>query len=313
MPGGKIFLIMTRFHEEDLTGTLLELNKSFPDDKKYLQVSVPAICYDETADILNRALGQVLWDLYPISEFLDKKIALGFQRFALVYQQLSDAASEDSVTGQFNYYTILPHRTDAAMTEARLAGSVDNETGKPIVDRGKYFRRVVVSVDTATKDTTRADYTVIQVWGETYDRKHYLFDQKRLKCEFPQLVVEIERMAIRWHADRIIVEDKGNGTAYCQQRGEQPYQKRKAPCPVEAIKVDAKQGKASRFDEITPYIADGDVFLPQMAPWLDAFIREIAQFPEGNNDDQVDALTQYLRWARTKRTRFGTKKAGSHG
>lgn len=313
LPGGKIFVIMTRFHEEDLTGKLLELNKVFPADKKYMHIAVPAICFDPDTDLLGRRLGEVLWDFYPLTEFVDKKISLKFQRFALVYQQLADAASDDAITGKFKFWENLPHRTDDALSEARSNGLVDRETGKVLVDRAKYFRRVVVSVDTATKDNERADWTVIQVWGETHDQKHYLFDQERVKVEFPMLVEKIERMARRHKADFILVEDKGNGTSYAQHRGEQAYQKRRAPAPVVAIKVDSRQGKSMRFDEVTPFIEAGEVYLPANADWMDLFLREVGQFPDGNNDDQVDAMTQYLRWAKTKRTRFGAKKVSSHG
>jgi predicted phage terminase large subunit-like protein len=116
-------------------------------------------------------------------------------------------------------------------------------------------------------------------------------------------------MARKWQTDTIIVEDKGNGTSYIQNRGGSDYQARKAPCPVVGISVDSRQGKAVRFDDVTPMIEEGSVYLPTHADWVGLFIREVSQFPEGNHDDQVDAMSQYLRWIRTKRTRFGTKKA----
>jgi phage terminase large subunit-like protein len=34
--------------------------------------------------------------------------------------------------------------------------------------------------------------------------------------------------------------------------------------------------------------------LPKRAPWLAAFEEELFSFPEGKNDDQVDAFSQYL-------------------
>ena len=34
-----------------------------------------------------------------------------------------------------------------------------------------------------------------------------------------------------------------------------------------------------------------------MFPWVDGFVEECAAFPNGKNDDQVDAMTQMiLRW-----------------
>jgi predicted phage terminase large subunit-like protein len=44
-------------------------------------------------------------------------------------------------------------------------------------------------------------------------------------------------------------------------------------------------------------IEAGQVFLPESAPWLDAFQAEIMAFPNGRFDDQVDSLSQFLGWA----------------
>ena len=34
---------------------------------------------------------------------------------------------------------------------------------------------------------------------------------------------------------------------------------------------------------------------PQLFPWVNDFIKECVQFPNGSHDDQVDAMTQTLR------------------
>jgi hypothetical protein len=36
------------------------------------------------------------------------------------------------------------------------------------------------------------------------------------------------------------------------------------------------------------------------ASWLDAFQREILQFPNGRHDDQIDSLSQYLSWIKKR-------------
>ena len=40
------------------------------------------------------------------------------------------------------------------------------------------------------------------------------------------------------------------------------------------------------------------VDMPNRAPWLDEFRREITEFPNGRHDDQVDSLSQFLKWQR---------------
>ena len=108
------------------------------------------------------------------------------------------------------------------------------------------------------------------------------------------------------------MEDKGQGTAYIQARGATDSQRRLAPCPI--IGVDPKgQSQEFRFDEVSPIIASGDVFLPARAKWLDAYLKEFGQFPDGAHDDQVDATTQYLKYNKSTRTRYGTRDVSGMG
>jgi predicted phage terminase large subunit-like protein len=257
-------------------------------------------------------LGEVLWSYYDLDYFADKRATQSYQRFSLVYQQNAYAANADSIASKLKYYKIAPHLDDTAMRRAKEAGQFD-DAGRVAPNKRDTYRRIVLSVDTATKPTERANYTVIQCWGETGDRKHYLLDQKRGKWALPDMTREVNKLAKRHGVDAILIEDKGNGTSYIQEQGGSPHQARKAPAPIIAIAVPANQGKEFRFDEITPMIEAGDVFVPEAADWTDLFVREMAQFPDGANDDQVDALSQYLRWAKTKRTRYGSKKVGSMG
>ncbi|MFQ5786314.1 MAG: hypothetical protein ACE5H8_16030, partial [Alphaproteobacteria bacterium] len=54
------------------------------------------------------------------------------------------------------------------------------------------------------------------------------------------------------------------------------------PCPTD---------KASRAQAIRGRIAQGRLYLPKEAPWLDNLLHELLLFPHGRTDDQVDALS----------------------
>ena len=47
---------------------------------------------------------------------------------------------------------------------------------------------------------------------------------------------------------------------------------------------------------VSPLVEAGNVYLPHpsIAPWVEGFIEECAQFPNGRHDDQVDQMTQAL-------------------
>ncbi len=41
----------------------------------------------------------------------------------------------------------------------------------------------------------------------------------------------------------------------------------------------------------------GQVLFPSRAPWLADLETELFAFPNGRHDDQVDSISQYLKWA----------------
>lgn len=313
LPNSTVFLIMTRFHEDDLTGEVIKVNPSLAPSHRYKIIDAPAICYDPETDVLNRSTGDVLWDYYNHAHFMSFKATWSYQRFALVFQQLPSATADDSIASKLKFYKRAPHETEDAIRAAKENNQIDPSTGRVQVNKRDYYRRIVASVDCAAKKTERADYTVIQIWGEDQNRHHFLLDQVRIKAEMNEMITAIERTARRHNVDAILVEDKGQGTAYLQARGSTAYQKRQAPAPLVAIQVPSNQGKEFRFDEIAPMIEAGEVHIPENGDFTDLFVREVGQFPGGAHDDQVDSMSQYLRWAKSKRTRYGSKKVGSMG
>lgn len=55
--------------------------------------------------------------------------------------------------------------------------------------------------------------------------------------------------------------------------------------------------KLDRLANCTVQLQSGDFLFPASAPWLPALQHELLAFPEGRNDDQVDALTQFVEFA----------------
>jgi len=151
------------------------------------------------------------------------------------------------------------------------------------------FERKIQSWDTAFKDKKMADYSVCTTWGETRTG-YYLVDVWRGKVEFP----ELKRIAIALYGrdtpDAVLVEDMASGQSLVQEL------QRNTKIPVLPIKVD--RDKVARAYAATPLIEVGKVYLPESAPWLFDYIEELAAFPNGTNDDQVDSTTQALSYLR---------------
>jgi predicted phage terminase large subunit-like protein len=60
--------------------------------------------------------------------------------------------------------------------------------------------------------------------------------------------------------------------------------------------VKPEGSKLERMAAQSAKIEAGQVHLPKSAPWLGDFLTELLAFPNGRHDDQVDSISQFLRW-----------------
>lgn len=287
LPGSAFFIVATRWHIDDLIGRVEQMTKDgrgIPWEIINLNGLIETEA-EMAADPLGRDLGEALWgDYYTTEHMLELKATLPAADWWSLIKGVPIIAEGNMVQQKwFQRFTKIPR-------------DIVDDQGR-IVE--KNVRRITVSVDCANKATQRANYSVATVWIETLAGHHYLVHVARKKLELTGLIRLIEDTATQWKANVILVEDKGHGTAYIQQRAG------KAPAPVIAIPVDA--GKEMRFDRVTPIIESGVVYLPQSAPWLPEYEAELLAFPNGTDDDQVDSTSQYLEWS-AKRIMGGTQK-----
>lgn len=83
-PGGRVILIQTRWHEDDLGGWLLEEEKRGGD--KWEVLSLPAVAAED--DPLGRKLGEALWPEWQDSNALQRvRDAVGPRTWSALYQQ----------------------------------------------------------------------------------------------------------------------------------------------------------------------------------------------------------------------------------
>ena len=66
---------------------------------------------------------------------------------------------------------------------------------------------------------------------------------------------------------------------------------------INVVDIKPDRDKQSRLISQIDLFEGGSILLPKDAPWLDALVSELLSFP-GRHDDQVDALSQGLTWAR---------------
>jgi predicted phage terminase large subunit-like protein len=154
---------------------------------------------------------------------------------------------------------------------------------------------VVQSWDTATSAEEASDWTVCTTWY-CMDGNLYLVDLHRAKYEFPQLKSKVFELANEYQATDVVIEAVGAGRALHQQIEHDVRQMPRRPFVLRA--ANPKDDKATKLMGESSEIEVGRVYLPRSAEWLDEFQRELLNFPNGKHDDQVDSLSQFLRWDR---------------
>lgn len=276
-PQGRIVVVSTRWHEDDLIGRLLKAQEEGGDQWTYLRL--PAIAEDD--DLLGRPAGAALWPERYNEEALHRiERAVGSYVWASQYQQRPSPPKGGIFRrGWWRYYWEPPNPSRVS--------------------------EWLISWDMAFKDAEDSSYVVGQVWCSEGGDK-YLIDQVRDHLSFTETLTAVRSLAAAYpHVRLHLVEDKANGPAVIQSLGR---------TISGMVPVSPRDSKIARAHAVTPDIEAGNVWLPDpsLKRWVHDFVEETAAFPKGATDDQVDAMTQALErlhaWAPELASRYSDQR-----
>ena len=270
MANGNRIVIMQRLHEEDLSGYILEQGD-------WNHVCLPMEYEPERAhpDDPRREAGELLFPArFPKSVLTRELKTLGADGYAGQMQQRPVAAGGSMFKTEW-------WRFHGFEKKQRPPGCTD----LPPVPTPLNYERVIVSLDAAFKDTKTSDYVVFTVWGRL-NSSRYLLDVVRGQFSFTETCNQFRYLKAKWPSARTyLVEDKANGSAIIDTLGRE----------IQGIvPVNPEGGKEARAYAVQPQVEAGNVFLPEGADYLSAFVNEFSSFPRSRNDDQVDSSTQAL-------------------
>ena len=257
-----IIVIQQRVHEADLAGVLLEQGG-------WEHLNLPAIAEErEVIDLgrggrIVREEGDLLHASRLSKDLLDrKKEEQGSYVFAAQYQQ-RPAPREG---GLLKWQWFKKYETP--------------------IKRGSKGR-VVQSWDTAIKADQSNDYSVCTTWFIRGNHA-WLLDVYREKLEFPALQRCVIYLAQQHRAATVLIEHAGSGIQLLQTFRQNGY--------PNVVGIKSRDDKKTRLMAVTPIIESGRVAIPEDAPWMAEFRRELTLFPNVKHDDQVDSVSQFLSW-----------------
>lgn len=251
-PNAAIVVVMTRWHRDDLAGRLLE-------QPGWTVLRLPALA--EEGDPLGRHPGDALWPGWEDrAALLAKREILGEPSFAAMYQQ-------------------------APLPEGGTLFSVDQLALVDTAPAGPAVRGWDLASGTdASRDP---DWTVGVLLARDGKNRFVVDDVRRARVGPEALDAFVLDVAQRDGADVAISlpRDPGQAAAY------QVMGLIRALAGFR-VRATAETGpKPLRAEGIASQIAIGNVRL-RRAAWNRDFIEELATFPHGRKDDQVDALSR---------------------
>lgn len=268
---GAIILVMQRLHVDDPVGYLLEKGG-------WVHLNLAAIAEQDEHYVLpdgrafQRKCGEPLHATHePLAVLEAMRASVGEYIFSAQYQQRP-----------------VPEHGNL-IRQAWLQSYVD------LPPAGGSDDRIVQSWDVAMTTGTGSDWSVCTTWavrGETY----YLLDVHRERMAFPTLKRRVQELKRQFGADDVLIEDATIGTGLIQQLKDEGV--------IYPIAIKPVGAKSERMAAQSAVIEAGRVFLPVHAPWKDALWSELAAFPLGKHDDQVDSISQFLGWVTTRFGRF---------
>lgn len=262
-PSGRVVLIQTRWHEDDLGGRLLETQRHL-----WTVVNVPATAGED--DVLGRAPGALLW----------ADDAYGYAR------RLQEARDEYERNGAMrDWYALYeqdPRPVAGGIFAVAKAPQIEEAPGR--------FTRVVRAWDfaaTAQTGTRNPDWTVGLKMGVTEAGRYIVLDVMR-KRGGPEQVENWLRQA---------AEEDGRGVTVCIPQDPGQAGKMQAAHYVKclsgfSVKASPEGGdKATRASPFASQLNVGNVSIMKRA-WTPAYVEELAGFPSAAKDDQVDASSR---------------------
>jgi predicted phage terminase large subunit-like protein len=267
----RIVVVMQRVHQDDLAGYLQEQGG-------FEVLNLPAIAQrDETYELgdgrlYHRRKGELLHPEHePVHVLAELKREMGPIAFSAQYQQ-------------------SPIPPGGAIIKRKWLTPYDEVHYQP-------GDRIIMSWDIALSETESGDYSACVVLlrrGEVF----YVLEVARGRFPFDTLMQKVMEVKRRYSSgSTLLIEDSPISRGLIQNlRGKS----------INVTDYKPDTDKRARVIAQSDLFAGGSVRFPRHAAWLEELTAELLAFP-GRHDDQVDALTQGLAWARQRRGEFSVR------
>jgi predicted phage terminase large subunit-like protein len=269
-----LILVMQRLHVNDLTGFIEQ-------DADAVKLSFPAIAIrDESIPLGHeqtyfRRAGEPLQAEREDLDTLQRlRSDIGAYNFEAQYQQ--SPRTPDGSLFKRKYFHLITERPAESPS-------------------GEYF----ISIDSAVSTSSTADYTAISIVYIDKGRL-YVLRAERGRWEYEDLKPRVLKWVdYLYRADKpvhVVVEHASSGISLYQ------FLKKAYDARILPFYRVPKEDKVARAAAVLPWFESGIYVLNREGKndWVEPFLHEFMNFPNGANDDQVDSVVQVLHWNRAR-------------
>ncbi len=264
---GCIIVVQQRIHTDDLAGHILKKGG-------WTHLNLAAISQES--------------HVIPISDREDYH----FKKGELLHEARLDLKSLEEQRKNVGSYVFSAQYLQAPVPEEGNLIPIEffrSFTNHPLPQKGDL---IVHSWDLANSTGKNNDYSVGTLWLYRHNQ-YYLLDVIRRKLSFRELFLEIHEQASSANANLVLIETAGIGNALIVEL--------QRCTNINIVPIVPINDKVTRMIPGTADIEAGKVAIPEGALWRADFEKELAEFPHGKYDDQVDSLSQFLDWARSQK------------
>lgn len=263
-----ILMIGTRWHEDDLQGQILKIDKKRRKDKKlWTYWNFPAIKMAIKNEYDNRPTGALL-----IPDLKDK-----------YREQKEELSSHDWLA----LYQGVPPNSGGLLFNRSMFRRYTEWMDK------SSFERIYISIDTGFNGRSRnSDLTAIQVWGATSQDDFYLLDhfaERLSKNGCIEKVIELIKKYPNY--ENILIENKANGVHVIEDM--------MSEVPGIIAMEPGSLSKWARALLVLKPFERRQIYVPsaELDPTIEDFLEEVCNFDgEGKiHDDRVDAMVYAMQ------------------
>lgn len=258
VPDGKELIVSTRWARKDIAGRILELVKAGHEDWTVLRLPMLA---DRTDDPLGREHGENLWPEYFSPAFIAEQMRSPLL-FSTQFQQTPLDETGTWVEAQYLIFEEFPG---------------------PEVELNR-----VIAMDLALT-VGGGDFTVIVVAGIDCMRRVHILNVDRQRTSPENTVDRLVALCEQYKPSEVLIDDDNSSKVFKTLLHEVYRNSNFKIPPINAMPLRGRN-KEIRATDIRGAFMAGSVRIAK-ANWNADFMRECLEFPSGEHDDIIDALS----------------------